>query len=51
MFDGEIYADFVVLWLLCHQSRVEGERSELTGWKNGRSSRRNVARASLKSRV
>ena len=33
MFDGEIYADFVVLWLLCHQSRVEGERSELTGWK------------------
>lgn len=29
MFDGEVYADFVVLWLLCHQSRVEGERSEL----------------------
>ena len=29
MFDGEVYADFVVLWLLCHQSRVEGERPEL----------------------
>jgi hypothetical protein len=29
MFDGEVYDDFAVLWLLCHQSRVEGERSEL----------------------
>ena len=28
MFDGEVYADFVVLWLLCHQSRVEGERPD-----------------------
>ncbi|MFQ3537090.1 MAG: N-6 DNA methylase, partial [Aggregatilineales bacterium] len=26
MMDGEIYSDFVLLWLLCHQSRVEGER-------------------------
>jgi SOS-response transcriptional repressor LexA len=25
MFDGEVYADFVLLWLLCHQSRVEGD--------------------------
>jgi hypothetical protein len=25
MMDGDIYADFVVLWLVCHQSRVEGE--------------------------
>jgi hypothetical protein len=25
MMDGEIYSDFVLLWLLCHQSRVEGE--------------------------
>jgi hypothetical protein len=24
MFDGEVYSDFVLLWLLCHQSRVEG---------------------------
>ena len=23
MFDGEIYADFVLLWLICHQSRFE----------------------------
>ena len=28
MMDGEVYADFVLLWLLCHQSRVEGERPE-----------------------
>ncbi len=25
MMDGEVYADFVLLWLLCHESRVEGE--------------------------
>ena len=25
MMDGEVYADFVVLWLVCHQSRVEGD--------------------------
>jgi hypothetical protein len=29
MFDGEVYADFVVLWLLCHESRVEDERTKL----------------------
>jgi hypothetical protein len=23
MFDGEVYSDFVLLWLLCHQSRFE----------------------------
>ncbi len=28
MMDGEVYGDFVLLWLLCHQSRVEAERSE-----------------------
>jgi hypothetical protein len=28
MMDGEIYADFVLLWLLTHQSRVEGEKPE-----------------------
>lgn len=28
MMDGEVYSDFVLLWLLCHQSRVEGERPE-----------------------
>jgi hypothetical protein len=26
MLDGELYADFVLLWLLCHQSRIEAER-------------------------
>lgn len=26
MFSGEMYADFSLLWLLCHQSRVESER-------------------------
>jgi hypothetical protein len=25
MMSGEVYADFVLLWLLCHQSRVEAE--------------------------
>ncbi len=28
MMDGEVYADFVLLWLLCHQSRVEADRAE-----------------------
>ena len=28
MMEGEVYSDFVVLWLLCHQSRVEAERPE-----------------------
>ncbi len=28
MFTSEIYADFVLLWLLCHQSRMESERPE-----------------------
>ena len=28
MMDGEFYPDFVLLWLLCHQSRVEAERPE-----------------------
>lgn len=28
MMEGEVYADFVLLWLLCHESRVEAERPE-----------------------
>src|ERR1019366_1545719 len=28
MMNGEVYADFVLFWLLCHQSRLEGEKSE-----------------------
>ena len=26
MMEGEVYADFVLFWLLCHESRVEGEK-------------------------
>ena len=26
MMDGDVYADFVVLWLVCHESRVEGDK-------------------------
>lgn len=29
MFSGEIYADFAVLWLVCHQSRLEGDKPEV----------------------
>lgn len=28
MLTGEVYADFVVLWLVCHQSRVETQEGE-----------------------
>jgi hypothetical protein len=28
MFTGEVYADFVLLWLVAHQSRVEADRPE-----------------------
>ncbi len=28
MMRGEVYADFALLWLLCHESRVEAERPE-----------------------
>jgi len=28
MMEGEVYADFALLWLLCHQSRVEGDKPE-----------------------
>lgn len=26
MMDGEVYPDFVLLWMVCHASRVEGEK-------------------------
>lgn len=26
MFEGQVYADFALFWLLCHQSRFEGEK-------------------------
>ncbi|RJR07144.1 restriction endonuclease [Candidatus Parcubacteria bacterium] len=28
MMEGQIYSDFALLWLLCHQSRVENEKPE-----------------------
>lgn len=28
MMEGQIYSDFVILWLLCHQSRVEADKPE-----------------------
>ncbi len=28
MMDGEVYADFALLWLVCHQSRLEGDKPE-----------------------
>ncbi len=28
MFEGEVYSDFALLWLLCHQSRVEAAKPE-----------------------
>jgi hypothetical protein len=28
MMDGEVYADFVLLWMFCHQSRIEAEKPE-----------------------
>ena len=36
MFDGELYSEFFVLWLVCHQSRFEGEKPAqfwLERWK------------------
>lgn len=27
MMEGEVYADFALLWLLCHQSRIESENA------------------------
>lgn len=28
MMDGEVYADFAMLWILCHQSRLEADKPE-----------------------
>lgn len=30
MMEGQVYSDFVLLWLVCHQSRVEGEQPAQT---------------------
>ena len=28
MMDGEVYADFALLWMLCHQSRIEADKPQ-----------------------
>jgi hypothetical protein len=36
MFDGDLYSEFFILWLVCHQSRFEGEKPTqfwLERWK------------------
>jgi len=46
IFSGDLYPDFALLWLLCHQSRFEGERPEecpLERWAEA--ARRQGARA------
>lgn len=54
MFDGEVYSDFVVLWLLCHQSRFEAERPEacwLEEWVRAAVEEGTRARAELRKGV
>jgi hypothetical protein len=54
MMDGEVYSDFVILWLLCHQSRVEGERPEqfwLERWSQLAAERGTRALESLRAGV
>jgi hypothetical protein len=38
MFDGEVYSDFVLLWLICHQSRFEVEEIYRQDAKNAKES-------------
>ena len=38
MMAGEVYADFVLLWLLCHQSRVEVRESRVGNRESGAAS-------------
>jgi hypothetical protein len=40
MMKGDVYADFTLLWLLCHQSRVEQSALNLAGLRSGRARRR-----------
>lgn len=54
MMDGEVYSDFALLWLVCHQSRVEGERPEhcwLERWSAEAAERGARARESLRQGV
>ena len=38
MLDGDLYSEFYVLWLVCHRSRFEGERPELSRLEQWRKS-------------
>lgn len=54
MLEGEVYSDFVVLWLLCHQSRVEAEQPEqfwLEKWMHAASQRGTRALETLRQGV
>jgi N-6 DNA Methylase len=54
MMDGEVYPDFVLLWLLCHQSRVEAERPEechLEKWSHAAAQRGTRALEGLRAGV
>jgi N-6 DNA Methylase len=54
MMDGEVYPDFVLLWLLCHQSRVEADRPEechLEKWSHAAAQRGTRALEGLREGV
>lgn len=54
MMDGEVYSDFVLLWLLCHQSRVEAVQPEefwLEKWSQAASERGTRALDQLRNGV
>ena len=54
MMDGEVYPDFVLLWLLCHQSRVQAERPEecyLEKWSHAASEQGTRALEGLRNGV
>jgi N-6 DNA Methylase len=54
MFAGEVYADFAVFWLVCHQSRVEAERPEacwLEQWSHAAQERGTRALETLRKGV
>jgi hypothetical protein len=54
MMDGEVYPDFVLLWLLCHQSRVEADRPEechLEKWSHAAAQRGTRALEGLRDGV
>jgi hypothetical protein len=54
MFSGQVYADFVLLWLLCHESRFEGDPPEkclLEQWVNDAAQRGTRALDDLRGNV